>query len=362
MPAVALVVIAKNEERSIGRLLESAKNLVDEIVVLDTGSDDSTVAIALAAGAKVSYFSWVGNFSAARNRALDLTDAPWRLVLDADEWLAEDSCDIRTVCTQDPRFVGRIRIDSSFQRVISNERRTLTSCARISRLLPRGVNYAGAIHEQPIHSLPTKDIPIRVLHDGYEDKQLQTKGDRNISILETILKTGGDDVYYHYQYAKELIGRERHLDAVTHIEIALDAASPVVPWHLALVSVALQSYGRTAMFERALKLIDSQLPRYLNSTEFWFSVGTLYMNLAFARPKDAKHVLPLLERAFLQCIELGEHASDEGIVGRGSFLAAQNLYAFYSATKQTEKAEKFKALCNGNPDVPPDLVPVGSRD
>ena len=59
------------------------------MVVLDTGSVDDTPEIAARCGARVAHFTWIDDFSAARNAALALTDADWCLVLDADEWLVD---------------------------------------------------------------------------------------------------------------------------------------------------------------------------------------------------------------------------------------------------------------------------------
>lgn len=85
---VSLCLIAKDEEEFILSCLNSAKHLVDEIIVVDTGSRDETAGAALAAGARVFNFSWTGDFAAARNFALERAGSDWILVLDADEVLA----------------------------------------------------------------------------------------------------------------------------------------------------------------------------------------------------------------------------------------------------------------------------------
>ena len=83
---INLVMIVKNEARSLKKCLQAAKPLVDRILITDTGSTDKTVEIADMMGAAVSEFTWVDDFSAARNFALDQSDADWNLVLDADEY------------------------------------------------------------------------------------------------------------------------------------------------------------------------------------------------------------------------------------------------------------------------------------
>ena len=89
MNRIALVMIVRDEARSLERCLASALPWVDETVVVDTGSRDATIEIARRLGARVGHFAWSDDFAAARNAALALTDASWRLVLDGDEWISD---------------------------------------------------------------------------------------------------------------------------------------------------------------------------------------------------------------------------------------------------------------------------------
>ncbi len=84
---LSLCVIAKDEEKFIGDCLASVKGLVEDIVVVDTGSTDKTIGIAKQRGATVINFPWNNDFSAARNEALNHAKGEWILVLDADETL-----------------------------------------------------------------------------------------------------------------------------------------------------------------------------------------------------------------------------------------------------------------------------------
>jgi glycosyltransferase involved in cell wall biosynthesis len=84
---LSLCMIVKNEESALPKCLSSAVNVVDEIVILDTGSTDKTPQIAQQFGAQVYHFEWSNNFSVARNEALKYVTGDWILVLDADETL-----------------------------------------------------------------------------------------------------------------------------------------------------------------------------------------------------------------------------------------------------------------------------------
>lgn len=85
MPRLSLAMIVKNEEDRLAHCLDSVRELVDEMVILDTGSTDRTAEIAHSFGARVHAFTWIGDFSAARNAALRHCSGDWILVLDADE-------------------------------------------------------------------------------------------------------------------------------------------------------------------------------------------------------------------------------------------------------------------------------------
>jgi (heptosyl)LPS beta-1,4-glucosyltransferase len=82
------VIIAKDEADRIGRCLDSVQGVCAEVLVLDSGSTDATVAVARARGARVEHQDWLG-FAAQKNAAILRATQPWLLLLDADEWLAE---------------------------------------------------------------------------------------------------------------------------------------------------------------------------------------------------------------------------------------------------------------------------------
>ncbi|HIE56022.1 MAG TPA: glycosyltransferase family 2 protein, partial [Chromatiaceae bacterium] len=88
MAGISLCMIVKNEEENLPHSLESVKSLVDEMVIVDTGSSDRTLEIAEAYGAKIYTFKWRNDFSSARNFSIEHASCPWILILDADEQIS----------------------------------------------------------------------------------------------------------------------------------------------------------------------------------------------------------------------------------------------------------------------------------
>ena len=88
-PTISLCMIAKNEENNLANCLNSVKEIVDEIIIVDTGSADKTKKIARKFNAKVYDFKWIDDFSAARNESIKHAAKDWILILDADEVLED---------------------------------------------------------------------------------------------------------------------------------------------------------------------------------------------------------------------------------------------------------------------------------
>ncbi|PIO06820.1 glycosyltransferase family 2 protein, partial [Candidatus Woesearchaeota archaeon CG08_land_8_20_14_0_20_43_7] len=93
MSTISLCMIVKDEEKHLKDCLDSVKGLVDEIIIVDTGSTDDTKNIAKRSNAKVFDFKWCDDFSKARNESLRHATKEWILVLDADEIIDKDDHD-----------------------------------------------------------------------------------------------------------------------------------------------------------------------------------------------------------------------------------------------------------------------------
>lgn len=90
MTKLSAIIITKNEERNIGRCIESIKDLVDEIIIVDSGSTDRTIEIARKYTDKIYFRQWTDDFAAQRNYALSKATGDWILSLDADEVVSSE--------------------------------------------------------------------------------------------------------------------------------------------------------------------------------------------------------------------------------------------------------------------------------
>ncbi len=205
---VSLCMIARDEEASIGLAIKSALALVDEVVVVDTGSRDNTRIIAEGYGARIVDFSWRDDFAAARNAALEEAFGDWVLVLDADERLQP----LRPI---------------DFQRLLNAESaaayRIELAGRRLDAVPPGGhpvrlfrnhaeIRYRSPVHEQILptlqpwaeaRGLTVEDAPIIILHTGALRDRRAEKRDRNLRILRRAAQEQPAEPYFEYQLASE---------------------------------------------------------------------------------------------------------------------------------------------------------------
>lgn len=106
MVRISLCMITKNEGKLLSNCLNSVKDLVDEIIIVDTGSADGTKDIALSFGAKIYDFNWRDDFASARNESLKHANGDWILVLDGDEELDDQGKKIIREILMDPDAEG----------------------------------------------------------------------------------------------------------------------------------------------------------------------------------------------------------------------------------------------------------------
>lgn len=336
---INLVMIVKNEERCLRRCLRAAKKLVDEIIVADTGSSDRTRIIAKEMGAAVVDFTWVDDFSAARNFALDHSDGDWNLVLDADEYLRPCSRERleKILESRKGMWIGGITRYDSYKDCEGVSQ----SASVLPRLLPRGVRYTGIIHEQPGADCPCYSVPLSADHDGYMNED---KGERNLPYLEKAVEEYPEDGYYQFQLASTLRNLKRLEDSVEYFRNFYRLSQSGEAYRaggVVLYLYTLMDLGTDEYLDEAAKVIEEEEEVLGNWSDFCFVCGLFYMKRVLSDVERYIELLPNIEKYYLRCLSLGERPETGGVVGTGSFKAAYNLGAWYEVSGQMELAGKY---------------------
>jgi len=342
MPRSALVMIARDEAHCIGRCLASVRPYVDQMIVVDTGSQDDTASIAQRCGAQVHHFAWCDDFAAARNAALAHSSADWNLILDADEWLLGGTEALVRALRAPNGFVGLLPIHSDFDL----QGRCEAAVSWIPRLLPAGVLYAGRIHEQPVSDHPRERVAVQVGHDGYRTETLRKKKGRNRSLLLRVLEAEPSDAYSHYQLGRDYEVYEEFEQALPAYAEAPSRSSQTDRFRHDLVVRTLYSLKKLKRFDEALQFAEQEMPHWPESPDFYFALGDLLLDYASANPHQAiSDVLPMIEASWLRCLEIGDKPLLEGSVrGRGSYLAAHNLAVLYQEIGDKRKAAQHRKM------------------
>ncbi|MBD2106785.1 tetratricopeptide repeat protein [Nodosilinea sp. FACHB-13] len=208
---ISLCMIVKDEAATLARTLESAQGVVNEIVVVDTGSVDDTVAIAQSYEAKVHSFAWDNDFAAARNESLRHATGDWVLVLDADEVLLPETAQVLQrldqgqplgeVAAEDVLAVNLLRLE------LGAPQAPYTLITRCFRRLPE-ITFNRPYHEtvdDSVAALQAQDARWQVItlgevalhHTGYDPAVVVQRGkfDRARTAMEGYLAEHPNDSY-----------------------------------------------------------------------------------------------------------------------------------------------------------------------
>ena len=207
MISISLCMIVRNEERVLGRCLESVKDFADEIVIVDTGSGDRTAEIAAEFTDRIFHYPWRDDFSAARNFAMDQGQGEYLMWLDADDVIPERSLEklmeLKQAFDRETDVVmlpyvtafdaqGRPAFSYYRERIVRNS---------------KDFRFTGKVHEviPPHGKIIYADIPVEHRKTDAGDS------DRNLRIYEKMMKDGEEfDARSLYYYGRELLYHGRY--------------------------------------------------------------------------------------------------------------------------------------------------------
>lgn len=343
-------MIVRDEERHLGACLKSLEGVVDEIVVVDTGSVDRSVEIARSLGARVHRQSWTGDFSRARNAALELAAGEWILYVDADERL---------------RPVGRAAVERLLAgsgrvafRVLLRPFRGSTPYReyRLWRNDPR-IRFRGVIHEKvmpAIHEVAAAerravgDCELALDHVGYDGDQAR-KHRRNLPLLRAQLAAEPDNVFNLRHLAVVLTGLGHTAEAELALwrAVELTRAAPRPPRHgsLAYADLVRVHHERG---DDAAALVEEALGRYPDN---WLLVWTkARLEIDAGRHQQALAWLERLIRVDVARLADGGVAYEERLFG--AFAHASRGLCLFRLGRYAEAAAAYRAAESYEPANP----------
>ncbi|MBA8894789.1 glycosyltransferase [Clostridium saccharobutylicum] len=335
-------MIVRDEEKNLEKYLLQVKNLVDEIIIIDTGSIDNTKKIALSFTDMVFDFKWCNDFSVARNFSISKATNDWILVLDADEFI--ESFDkakvLEFISSKDNmKTVGRIKRINLIEDQLGIKKGT----ELISRLFNRKYfRYEGTIHEQIAHRdgevYSIKPVDITVNHIGYTKEEVDrtNKLERNISLLKKAIEEKSNEPYLYYQLGKSFYMMKDYIEAYKCFEKAI---SFPVDCRLEYVEDLIETYGYALInAEKFGEAMEIQIYReYYNSADYNFLMGLIYMN-------NAKFDLAV--QSFLKCNEY----DDGKMEGISTYLPYYNIGVIFECLGYRDEAISYYRKC-GNYDL-----------
>lgn len=267
--SVSLCVITLDEEDCILNCFNSVKHLIDEIVLVDTGSKDGTVDLARGAGAKIYQHQWEGDFSRARNYGLERCSSDWVLVLDADEVL------LPTVSEQFNSLFNKSGVEGYFLNIHNylgdGSDYTKDQVVRLFKNKPQ-YKFEGAIHEQVAPSIiSTKGISylaschLTVAHYGYLSHRLDKKQKtlRNTDIINRELIREPNNPFLLFSLAIEQYQCHRIKEGLDSLKLALARMTGKEGYFqdvLINIALGLLRLGRLHELSSFLKQAMSMLP------------------------------------------------------------------------------------------------------
>lgn len=346
---ISAALIVRNEESMLPGCLESLQPAVDEIVLVDTGSTDQTVARATQYTPNVYAFTWQDDFARARNHSLKMATGDYVLVADADHRLVNPGLARglleRFANEHSSNTVGTVEILSGV-REGGHTREEISISPKFFRR-DRFV-FEGAIHEQLVpldgeaRQAPTG---LQYLHSGYEDRDaLLARIDRNRRILLRELENHPGDEYYLYQLGKADFCRKEYGEAVRAFEEALASMT------FAGASLPTGRNRRTVSEDVLIDLLTCLAYAYANLERYREGRDLLERHRAMGHPAtcwaDFPHALGYMylmlgdvaraRQAFVTALQAG--ARRELVRGTGGFSSFYHLGLLAEAEGDTGAA------------------------
>lgn len=312
MISVSLCMIVRDEEAVLSRCLDSVKDVVDEIVIVDTGSQDRTREIALQYTDRVFEFPWIHDFSAARNFSFEQAKMDYILWLDADDVLPDPE-GFRQMLRQLPPEADTVMLP--YQTAFDQEGKPTFWFyrERLMRRDPRAL-WKGAVHEviTPFGVTLRRDVPVRHL------KPPAPYSRRNLEIYQDQLAQGKSfeprdqfyyarELYYHREYNEAISQLEKYLEGAGWVENQIEACMVLASCHEAQGRQlnAIRALCSSFVYDRPRPAVCCRLGKIFTQQSKWEQAVFWYHTaLDTPRQEESGAFISEDDTGYLPCIQL----------------------------------------------------------
>lgn len=334
---LSLCMIMRDEEEHLSRCLTSVQGVVDEIVIVDTGSVDRSIEIAESFGVRVVHEDWAGDFAAPRNTSIDAATGDWILVLDADEELIDGARlrdllhdeDVEGYCLREVNFIGEERGIES----------VVNSAFRLFRNKP-AYRYSGALHEQimgtvdPEGGVCTRFVGIEIHHYGYLEptNRAKEKTDRNMAIVMEEVRRKPKDSFTLFNAGVEFQRIGDFETGLTYFRRSFAELASLKAYYASLllrnIVASLNSLER---WDEALDVLADSLQAYPDFTDLHYLQGQIH---------SSRREYRAAVKSFRRAIDLGDHGGDRYLAqaGMGSFYSWHSLGVLHEMMGDSHEA------------------------
>lgn len=342
MPELSVCIISKNEEENIEKCLRAITPLQSEIILTDTGSSDKTVEIAKKYTKNIFHFDWCDDFSAARNYCAARASNDWILFIDCDEYLVlADILRLNEIINEHPLEIGMVNRISPYPGDEAQQSRH----DFVARLYNRNLyTYKGTIQEtiKPINEelVPMDydspkyfEIPLTFYHAGFETiNNRRKKAERDLTMLQDILRTEGPSAYTYYQLGKCYVAMKDPALAAHYYYSGISLnPNPVHTY----VHDMVESYGfcllELKQYDKALSL-EQYYDNFSSRADYVYLMGLIYMN-------NARYDEAIAQ--FKKAIGIKNYS----IEGVNTYAPRYNIGLIYESLGKPDEAISFYKQC-----------------